>query len=187
MSEVIAVGCDVSKGRMDVVVQDHSRTVLDGSGPYDDTHGDHTRLRELLRWLVNRYPLAEIRVAAESTGGYERNWLHTIRDERRRAPASARWRLNPLAVKKWLDSDLHRAVDDVHAAHGIAAFLLARRQTPWRRPSPPSWPNSCGSSTPSSPPTNHSTPTTKPNGTTTQRPNKPLQHHKHPPRPHQGP
>lgn len=127
MSEVIAVGCDVSKGRMDVVVLDGSGTVLDGGGPYDDTFGDHTRLRELLRSLAERYPLAEIRVAAESTGGYERNWLHTIRDERRRAPAIACWRLNPLAVKKWLDSDLHRAVNDVHAAHGIAAFLHARR------------------------------------------------------------
>lgn len=127
MSQVIAVGCDVSKGRMDVVVLDQSGTELDGSGPYDDAYGDHLRLRGLLRSLVERHPLAEIRVAVESTGGYERNWLCTIRDERRRAPAIACWRLNPLAVKKWLDSDLHRAVNDVHAAHGIASFLLARR------------------------------------------------------------
>jgi hypothetical protein len=40
MSEVIAVGCDVSKGRMDVVVLDGSGTVLDGGGPYDDTFDD---------------------------------------------------------------------------------------------------------------------------------------------------
>jgi len=127
MSEVIAIGGDVSKGRVDVVFLNQSGTVLSGSGAYDDTHAGHERLRTHLRALEEAHPAAEIRVAVESTGGYERNWLALFRDERRRGKRIDFWRLNPLAVKKWLDSDLHRSVTDAHAARGIAAYLLARR------------------------------------------------------------
>jgi len=126
MPQIIAIGGDVSKGRIDVVILNHSGTALSGSGAYDDTHADHVRLRGHIRALEVAYPDAEIRVGVESTGGYELNWLKLFRDERRRGKRIDCWRLNPLAVKKWLDSDLHRAVTDERAARGIAAFLLAR-------------------------------------------------------------
>lgn len=127
MSQVFAIGGDVSKGRVDVVFLNQSGTVLKGGGAYDDNHVGHVRLRDHLRALAAAHPEAEIRVGVESTGGYERNWLALFRDERRRGVRIEFWRLNPLAVKKWLDSDLHRAVTDEHAARGIAQFLLARR------------------------------------------------------------
>ena len=127
MSQVFAIGGDVSKGRVDVVFLNQSGTVLAGSGAYDDNHAGHVRLRDHVRALEQAHPEAEIRVGVESTGGYERNWLALFRDEHRRGKRIDFWRLNPLAVKKWLDSDLHRAVTDEHAARGIAGFLLARR------------------------------------------------------------
>lgn len=127
MSQVFAVGADVSKGRVDVVFLNQSGTVLKGSGAYDDNHAGHVGLRDHLRALEAAHPEAEIRVGVESTGGYERNWLALLRDERRRGKRIDFWRLNPLAVKKWLDCDLHRAVTDEHAARGIAGYLLARR------------------------------------------------------------
>ena len=127
MSQVFAIGGDVSKGRVDVVFLNQSGTRLSGSGAYDDTHAGHVRLREHIQALERAHPEAEIRVAVESTGGYERNWLKLFRDEHRRGKRIDYWRLNPLAVKKWLDSDLHRSVTDEHAAYGIAAYLLARR------------------------------------------------------------
>jgi hypothetical protein len=127
MSQVIAIGGDVSKGRMDVVFLNPSGTALAGSGAYDDTAAGHARLRTCLRAVEAAHPEAEIRVGVESTGGYERNWLKLFRDEKKHGKRIDYWRLNPLAVKKWLDADLHRCVTDVRAAHGIAAYLLARR------------------------------------------------------------
>ncbi len=127
MPLIFAVGGDVSKGRLDVVIFNQSLTELSGSGSYDDTHAGHVRLRDHIRALEAAHPDAEIRVGVESTGGYERNWLKLFRDERQRGKRIDFWRLNPLAVKRWLDSDLHRAVTDCGAARGIAAFLLARR------------------------------------------------------------
>jgi transposase len=127
MSQIIAIGGDVSKGRVDVVILNQSGTALPGSGSYDDTHAGHVRLREHIRALEAAYPEAEIRVAVEATGGYERNWMKLFRDERKRGKHIDCWRLNPLALKKWLDCDLHRTITDQHAARGIAAFLLAHR------------------------------------------------------------
>ncbi len=35
-------------------------------------------------------------------------------------------RLNPLAIKRYLESDLHREVNDASAALGIARFVIER-------------------------------------------------------------
>lgn len=121
----IAVGCDVSKGRCDIAIINESGTLLTGSGGYDDNRRDHERLRQVLMDLRDRHPEAEILVGLEATGGLERNWIAFFRAEKRWEKFRLH-RINPLALKRYLAADLHRAVTDPSAARGIARFLLER-------------------------------------------------------------
>ncbi len=60
MPLIFAVGGDVSKGRLDVVIFNQSLTELSGSGSYDDTHAGHVRLRDHIRALEIPLISAEI-------------------------------------------------------------------------------------------------------------------------------
>ena len=127
--ECIAFGIDVSKGRADIVFLNQSGTQLAGSGAYDDTHAGHTRLQAEIQELRHRHPDARLIAGVEATAGYERNWVALFaREQPQRGKPVVVHRLNPLAVKRFLEADLHRKVDDRHAAHGIARFLLERRR-----------------------------------------------------------
>ncbi|MBA3753317.1 MAG: IS110 family transposase [Nitrospira sp.] len=126
--EYIALGCDISKGRCDVAIINQSGTLLQGSGGYDDIRRDHERLRTVITELRESHPDAQILVGLEATGGLERNWLSFFRVEKRWEKFVLVHRLNPLMVKRYLESDLHRAVNDQSAARGIARFLLERMQ-----------------------------------------------------------
>lgn len=124
--EFIAIGCDISKGRCDIAIINQSGTLLAGSGGYDDTRRDHERLRALLLELHEKRPEARLVVGMEATGGLERNWLAFFRSEKRWEKFVYAHRLNPLAVKRYLESNLHREVNDVSAARGIADFVMER-------------------------------------------------------------
>ena len=124
--ECIAIGCDISKGRCDVAIINQSGTQLSGSGGYDDNRRDHERLRAVLIELHERRPAARIVVGMEATGGMERNWMAFFRTEKRWEKFVFAHRLNPLAIKRYLESDLHREVNDASAALGIARFVIER-------------------------------------------------------------
>ena len=124
--ECIAIGIDVSKGRADIAIINQSGTVLSGSGGYDDTRSGHDRLSARLRDLRREHPEARLIAGVEATGGYERTWVAFFQRERHAGRAVAFHRLNPLAVKRYLEADLHRKVDDARAAQGIARYLLER-------------------------------------------------------------
>lgn len=127
--ECIGIGIDVSKGRADIVFLNQSGTQLAGSGAYDDTRAGHTRLQAAIQELRHRYPEARLIAGVEATAGYERSWVAFFsREQPERGKPVVVHRLNPLAVKRFLDADLHRKVDDRTAAHGIARFLLERRR-----------------------------------------------------------
>lgn len=126
--ECIAIGIDVSKGRADIEILNQSGTELKGSGGYDDTKSGHERLSAVLRQLRADYPEARLLAGVEATGGYERTWVAFFQRERKAGRQVALHRLNPLAVKRFLDADLHRKVDDAQAARGIARFVLERMQ-----------------------------------------------------------
>lgn len=119
--EYIAIGGDVSKGRLDIAILNESRTRLH-VGAYDDTADGHRQVAAVVDEVRRRHPGATLLVGLESTGGMERNWLAFFR----------RWsnarvhRLNATAVKRHLAAELHRAVTDAHAADGIARYLLER-------------------------------------------------------------
>lgn len=128
--DVIAIGLDVSKGRADIAIINQSGTLLAGSGGYDDTRAGHDRWSAALTALRRQYPDARLVAGVEATGGYERSWVaffqRDCRLEEHVGHAVAVHRLNPLAVKRFLDADLHRKVDDAQAARGIARYLLER-------------------------------------------------------------
>lgn len=127
--EYIGIGIDVSKGRADIVFLNQSGTQLAGSGAYDDTHAGHTRLQAAIQEVRHRHPDAQLIAGVEATAGYERSWVAFFaREQPQRGKPVVVHRLNPLAVKRFLEADLHRKVDDRNAAHGIARFLLERRR-----------------------------------------------------------
>jgi transposase len=117
----IAIGGDVSKGRLDIAILNESRTCLH-AGMYDDTSDGHARLAQAIAEVRRRHPESTLLVGLESTGGMERNWLAFFR----RMEGARVHRLNATAVKRHLAAELHRAVTDAHAADGIARYLLER-------------------------------------------------------------
>lgn len=126
--ECITLGIDVSKGRADIEIINQSGTRLAGSCGYDDTREGHDRLSAVLRDLRQRYPEAKLIAGVEATGGYERNWVAFFRGEQAQGRSVAIHRLNPLGLKRFLDADLHRKVDDQRAALGIARYLQERKR-----------------------------------------------------------
>lgn len=121
----IAIGGDVSKGRLDIAILNQSQTTL-FSGVYDDTAAGHLALQQQLLALRERYPEALFLVGLESTGGLERNWLAFFRDERKWTKVMQVHHLTPVQLKRFLSADLHRSVTDASAAVGIARYLLER-------------------------------------------------------------
>lgn len=126
--ECITIGLDVSKGRADVAIINQSGTRLTGSCGYDDTREGHNRLSTVLQDLRQRYPEAKLIAGVEATGGYERNWVAFFRREQEHGRLVAIHRLNPLGLKRFMDADLHRKIDDQRAALGIARYLQERKR-----------------------------------------------------------
>lgn len=122
---LIAIGCDSSKGRIDVEIRNHHGTVLH-TGAFDDIPEDHAALSRLVDALHERHPEARFLVGIESTGGMERNWLAFFRREKRWVKTMRVFKLNAVAVHAFRSSQLHRAPGDAAAASDIARFLLER-------------------------------------------------------------
>jgi hypothetical protein len=121
----IAIGGDVSKGRLDIVIRNQSGTQLH-AGVYDDTAAGHQAVQREVSALYERHPGEVFLVGLESTGGLERNWLAFFRDERRWVRGMRVHHLSPVQVQRHLSADLHRSVTDASAADGIARYLLER-------------------------------------------------------------
>jgi transposase len=114
------VGIDVSKGYADVHLMNESATKLEGTGRYDDTTSGHDAVRAVIVTLLKRHPDALLTLGVEASGGIERNWLRLLRTL---VPNAKIYQLNPLAVRKFLEQDLHRNVTDASSAKGIANYL----------------------------------------------------------------
>lgn len=75
MHQEFYLGIDVSKGYADFVILSKDKTVIEDNFQLDDTFEGHNQLYKILFGFIARYPGAELFAAAESTGGYENNWL----------------------------------------------------------------------------------------------------------------
>ena len=121
----IAIGCDSSKGRIDVEIRNSHHSILH-TGAYDDTPDGHDHLRRTIEGLRQRHPKAVFLAGIESTGGMERNWLKFFRREKRWVKQMRVFRLNAASVHAFRAADLHHAPGDAAAARDIARYLLER-------------------------------------------------------------
>lgn len=124
---LISVGWDVSKGYAD------SRWLrADGQGlrpgrRFEDTAAGQAALTQVLAECVRRDPEVQFEVALESTGGYERNWLHYFRTGPH-ADRTVVFRVAPLAVRRFREADLHHNTTDDQSAQALAEYLQSRHR-----------------------------------------------------------
>lgn len=117
---LIRVGVDVSKGYADCSFQNEAGVLPAPSRRYDDTPAGHAAFRQAVIQLAAADPELRFRFGVEATGGLERNWLRLFAG----LPVPSEvYQLNPLAVHRFLDCDLHRNGSDPLSAKGIAAYL----------------------------------------------------------------
>jgi transposase len=118
----IDLGVDTSKGYADFCYRNEHGTVLRASGRLDDTPEGHREVRRHFAELAAQHPHIQFRIGVEASGGLERNWLRLFRELSQQYPAKV-YQLNPLAVRRYLEQDLHRTITDPASALGIARYL----------------------------------------------------------------
>lgn len=115
-------GIDVSKGYADFCCINQAGSRIGEIAKFDDTLAGHAAIRNLVASLRTKHPEAQMVFGLENSGGLERNWAVFLKGLV--TPFDGRvFTLNPLAVKKFLDRDLHRNVTDRVSAQGIANYL----------------------------------------------------------------
>ena len=122
------MGGDVSKGYSDFVILNHDKEVEEPNFQLDDTPKGHKILQDRLREFFARRPHCTLHVGLESTGGYESNWYNTFLNLG--GSTSPRYnikviRLNPLGIKRYLESNLARNKTDKISARAIAEYLIS--------------------------------------------------------------
>lgn len=118
------VGMDISKGYADLHAINNARSLITQSR-HDDTHDGHAQVRAILDNWQKKHPKATILIGVEASGGLERNWVRMLRTLGSHITVAT---LNPLAVKRFLDQDLHRSVTDARSAAGIAEYVASGRR-----------------------------------------------------------
>lgn len=118
------LGIDASKGYADFVLLDECERLLEPAFQLDDTFTGHSRLYQILRRFSVASPEAVIHAAAESTGGYETNWLAALGRFQASLPLK-RARLNPSLVRRHAQARGLRTTTDATSAEAIASFLIA--------------------------------------------------------------
>lgn len=115
-------GIDVSKGYADFCCINQAGSLIGDATKFDDTPHGHGALKALVENLRTRHPESLMVFGLESSGGLERNWAVFLR--KMAGPLGGKvYILNPLAVKKFLDRNLHRSITDKISARGIANYL----------------------------------------------------------------
>lgn len=114
---------DASKGYTDWVIISEKKKKLVDSFQLDDTFEGHHELFNAIKGCVDNYPNAEIYAALESTGGYENNWLNTLKSYQKVFNIQVA-RVNPLGVAHDSKASMNRNVTDAISALNIAEFLI---------------------------------------------------------------
>ena len=117
------LGGDVSKGYADwVILSEKKQTVLENF-QLDDTYAGHCKLYSMLEVYVEKHPGSEIYAAVESTGGYENNWLNTLKSYQKVFNLKVA-RINPAGVTFNRKAGMKRNVTDAISALSIAEFMI---------------------------------------------------------------
>ncbi len=118
------LGIDVSKGYADFVFLDSDKNKVEPHFQLDDTFLGHNALYYCICAFVKNHPDSQIHVAAESTGGYENNWLNNLTRWQDQLPIKVA-RLNPLGVSANSKADLYRNITDSLSAKNVAEYMIA--------------------------------------------------------------
>lgn len=118
------LGIDASKGYADFVLCDDEERIVERGFQLDDTFDGHSRLYQVLEAFCTAHPDAHVFAAVESTGGYENNWLHSLRRFQATLPLAVA-RLNPARVHGNAKASGQRITTDAISAENIADYLVA--------------------------------------------------------------
>jgi transposase len=117
------LGGDVSKGYADwVILSDQKKAVLENF-QLDDTYTGHCKLYAMLEAYIDKHPRSEFYAAVESTGGYENNWLNTLKGFQKVFNLKVA-RINPAGVNFNRRAALKRNVTDAISALSIAEYMI---------------------------------------------------------------
>lgn len=122
---VIYIGADVSKGYADFAFLDFEGHVL-GRDRLDDTALGRQKLRQHLARVADDETLLVFGV--EASGGVEKNWLYFFRSIRSEGRSVLAHQLNPLAVRRSTEAQLHRRKTDPKDAEAIGVYLRNHHQ-----------------------------------------------------------
>ncbi len=117
----IFIGLDISKGYTACYICNEQGSVLHQAN-HDDTREGHNQLEAALERIHLNNPDSFKLAGAESTGGYERNWVAMLKQVSSRFNIRIHT-LNPYAVKRYIDGKIPRGVNDNSSAVYIAEYL----------------------------------------------------------------
>ena len=119
---MLILGADVSKGYCDFVLLDVRKKVLEARFRLDDNAEGHRALCEQLRYWKKAYRATRILLVAESTGGYEDNWLRVAKAKSVSSFVEA-YRLNAKIIYHEYQAQRRSSVDDGVSARTIAEHV----------------------------------------------------------------
>lgn len=127
MTKNFFLGGDVSKGYVDIALLDDRKKIVEKKKQFYDTHQGHQEFYSFLKDFCNEHKDAKIYAGFESTGGYENNWIHFLKQLKSEFNISVA-RVNPYGVKYYSKSTLKRTTTDKISAINIAEYLIANSE-----------------------------------------------------------
>jgi transposase len=122
MEKNLIVAVDVSKGYGDFVVLDTNKEVKEPHFRLDDNQQGHQILTQQLLGWKKKYNVHRILLVAESTGGYEDNWLRIVNQARLSKFVEAH-RLNAKVIYHEYQAQRRSSIDDGISAHTIGVHV----------------------------------------------------------------
>lgn len=122
MKTTLILAIDVSKGYGDFVLLDTNKQVLEPRFRLDDNTEGHSSLIQQLRIWKKRYRAKRLLLVAESTGGYEDNWLRVSQDKSVSSFLET-YRLNAKIIYHEYESQRRSSIDDGVSAQTIAEHV----------------------------------------------------------------
>lgn len=119
MSSPLILTFDVSKGYSDFILMDVHKRVLEDRFRLDDNAQGHRLLKEQILAWKKQHRFSRLIYVAESSGGYEDNWLRISEDKTLKGFVDA-FRLNAKIIYHEYEAQRRKSIDD-----GVSAITIA--------------------------------------------------------------
>ena len=116
------LGCDVSKGMSNFVLEDSRGKTLVTNFQLDDNREGHKILYELIASWKKEFKIKKLVIGLESTGGYENNWYKGLRAKSKELKLEV-FRINPKRIYHESKTEGQRTITDGVSAHVIASYM----------------------------------------------------------------